>query len=260
MTDAVSNSTNTTATSSTSTTSSSKELASNFQTFLTLLTTQLQNQDPTSPMDSNEFTQQLVMYSQVEQQIDTNSKLDSLISLSGSQTSNLAMSYMGKNVVLSDGTGQLYSGSAEWSYGLANGATAATLTVKDSDGNVVYSKNADSDGKTAGVHTFDWDGTTNSGDTAADGLYTLTISATAADGTSIKTTIASKVGVTGVDLSGSTPQLIVGTGEVPLSSVSLVTMPVSSSDSSSSDSSSSDSSSSDSSSNDSSNNDSSSTN
>jgi flagellar basal-body rod modification protein FlgD len=227
MTDAVSSATNTST--SSSTTNSSKTLASNFQTFLTLLTTQLQNQDPTSPMDSNEFTQQLVMYSQVEQQIDTNSKLDSLISLSGNQTSNLAMSYLGKNVVLSDGTGQLYGGTADWTYGLANSAQSTTLTIKDADGNVVYSKTAATADNTAGTHDFKWDGTKNNGETASAGLYTLTVSATAADGTAIKTSIASKVGITGVDLSGSSPQLIVGTGEVPLSSVSLVTLPVSSS-------------------------------
>jgi flagellar basal-body rod modification protein FlgD len=226
MTDAVNNNAAANnAAGSSKTANSSKELASNFQTFLTLLTTQLQNQDPTSPMDSNQFTQQLVMYSQVEQQIDTNTKLDSLVALSGNQTSNLAMSYMGKNVILSDGTGQLFGGTADWTYGLANGAQATTLTIKDADGNVVYSKTAAAADNGAGTHDFKWDGTKNNGETASPGLYTLTVSATAADGTAIKTSIASKVGVSGVDLSGSSPQLIVGTGEVPLSSVSLVTLP-----------------------------------
>ena len=238
MTTAVTN--NTTNTTNTSTTANSRtSLASNFQTFLTLLTTQLQNQDPTSPMDSNQFTQQLVMYSQVEQQIDTNSKLDSLVSLSTNQASNLAMSYLGKNVVLSDGTGQLYNGNAEWTYGLSNGAQNTTLTVKDADGNVVYSKTADATGNTAGTHTFAWDGTKSNGETATDGLYTLTVSATGSDGKSVTSSIASRAGVSGVDMSGSTPQLIIGSGEVPLSSVTLVTMPVSSSSSSSSTSSSS---------------------
>jgi flagellar basal-body rod modification protein FlgD len=176
------------------------------------------------------------MYSQVEQQIDTNSKLDSLISLSNNQTSNLAMSYLGKNVILSDGTGQLYNGNAEWTYGLANGAKVTTLTVKDSSGNVVYSTNAEATGNTAGTHTFKWDGTKSNGEAAADGLYTLTVSATAPDGTAIKTSIASRAGVTGVDLSGSSPQLIIGTGEVPLSSVTLVTLPISTSNDSDSDS------------------------
>lgn len=214
--------TNTTATTSSSSTSRTT-LASNFQTFLTLLTTQLQNQDPTSPMDSNEFTQQLVMYSQVEQQIDTNEKLDSLISLSNNQTTNLAMSYLGKSVVMSDGTGQLVDGEANWTYGLANDAAATTLTVKNSDGTVVYSASVDTDARTAGTHTFTWDGSTTSGETASDGLYTLVVSATASDGKAITTSVASRATVTGVDLSGSSPQLVIGTAEVPLSSATLVT-------------------------------------
>lgn len=223
MTTAVTNNTATTNTASTSSATSSRtELASNFQTFLTLLTSQLKNQDPTSPMDSNQFTQQLVMYSQVEQQIDTNSKLDSLISLSNSQSTNLAMSYLGKNVVMSDGTGQLASGSANWTYGLANDAAATTLTVKDSNGNVVYSKTAATADNTAGNHTFAWDGTNLNGDAQADGLYTLTVSATGTDGKAVTTSVASKATVAGVDLSGSSPQLVIGTSEIPLSSATLV--------------------------------------
>ena len=220
----VTSATTATTTSTTSTSSTARSsLATNFQTFLTLLTTQLQNQDPTSPMDSNTFTQQLVEYSQVEQQIDTNDKLDSLISLGSSQSTNLAMSYLGKNVVLSDGTGQLANSSASWTYGLANAANATTLTVKDSSGNVVYSKTADASGDTAGTHDFTWDGTKTNGETASDGLYTLVVSSTATDGTSIKASIASKATVSGVDLSGSSPQLVIGNSEVPLSSATLVT-------------------------------------
>jgi flagellar basal-body rod modification protein FlgD len=227
MTTAVTNNTTTTNTTSTSSTSSTSDartsLATNFQTFLTLLTTQLQNQDPTSPMDSNQFTQQLVEYSQVEQQIDTNSKLDSLVALSSSQSTNLAMSYLGKNVVLSDGSGQLASGKADWTYGLANAANATTLTVKNANGDVVYSKTADASGDTAGTHDFAWDGTKTNGETASDGLYTLTVSSSASDGTAITTTVASKATVSGVDLSGSSPKLVIGSSEVALSSATLVT-------------------------------------
>jgi len=216
----VSSSTTTSSTSSSSTSSSLSSLTSNFQTFLTLLTTQLQNQDPTSPMDSNQFTQQLVMYSQVEQQIDTNSKLDSLISLSNSQSSNLAMSYLGKSVTLSDGTGELSNSSATWTYNLANASAATTLTVKDSDGNVVYSKSGDT---TAGTHTLTWDGKDSQGDTYSDGLYTLTVSATGSNGKAVTTTVASTAKVDGVDLSGSTPKLVIGSGEIALSSAAWVT-------------------------------------
>lgn len=202
----------------------SKSLAGNFQTFLTLLTTQLKNQDPTSPMDSNQFTQQLVMYSQVEQQIAGNEKLDSLISLSQNNTSSLAMSYLGKNVVLSDGSGLLQNGSATWDYGLANDASATSLTIKDANGKVVYSKSlSEPVDNTAGTHEFTWDGKDTNGNQLNDGMYTMTASATATDGTNITTSLASKAQVTGVDLSGTSPQLVMGTSEVPLTSATLIT-------------------------------------
>src|ERR1700759_4600158 len=82
-----------------------KQLSGNFSTFLTLLTTQLKNQDPTSPMDSNAFTQQLVMYSQVEQQIDTNTNLKTLISQGTTSASAMAATYLGKNVSVTNGNG-----------------------------------------------------------------------------------------------------------------------------------------------------------
>jgi len=212
--------TNTASSSSSSTDAARTSLTSNFQTFLTLLTTQLQNQDPTSPMDSNQFTQQLVEYSQVEQQLDTNTKLDSLISLSSNQSSSLAMSYLGKNVTLTDGSGELANSSANWAYSNANAAAGTTLTVKDSSGNVVYSAAGDA---TSGTHKFTWDGKDSQGDVQPDGIYTLTVSSTAADSSKVNTTVASSAQVTGVDMSGSSPMLVIGNGEVPLASVTMIT-------------------------------------
>jgi flagellar basal-body rod modification protein FlgD len=171
-------------------------------------------------MDSNQFTQQLVMYSQVEQQIDTNTKLDSLISLSSNQSSSLAMSYLGKNVTLSDGSGTLTSSSATWNYTLDSAAANTTLTVKDSDNNVVYSTTGE---KTSGTHTLTWDGKSTSGTTEADGLYTLTVSATNSSGTAVTTSVASTAKVTGVDMSGTSPKLVIGNSEVALTSATMVT-------------------------------------
>jgi flagellar basal-body rod modification protein FlgD len=211
----------TAATTSTSSSASSSldQLSGNFQTFLSLLTTQLKNQDPTAPMDSNTFTQQLVMYSQVEQQIDTNTKLDSLISLGQTQSNTYAMSYLGKNVVLTNGQQALTNGAASWTYGLNNSAASTTLTVTDANGNTVYS----SQGETAaGTHTFNWNGMDNNGNQLADGTYTLSATATAQNGSSVTTTVASSGTVTGVDMSGTTPQLVIGSMEVPLSSATLV--------------------------------------
>src|ERR1700685_1616187 len=98
------------ATNSNGTTTGSSELnqlSGNFSTFLTLLTTQLKNQDPTSPMDSNEFTQQLVEYSQVEQQIDSNTNLQTLISQGTSNAAAVTTGYLGKNVSVTNGQASL---------------------------------------------------------------------------------------------------------------------------------------------------------
>src|SRR5690349_21943039 len=84
-----------------------KQLSGNFSTFLTLLTTQLKNQDPTSPMDSNAFTQQLVMYSQVEQQINTNTNLKSLIAQGTSNAAAMTTGYLGKKVSIVNGNAPL---------------------------------------------------------------------------------------------------------------------------------------------------------
>src|SRR6185312_11344137 len=101
------------------------QLSGNFSTFLTLLTTQLKNQDPTSPMDSNQFTQQLVMYSQVEQQIQSNDNLKTLISQGSSNAASMTTGYLGKKVSVTNGQASLTNGAANWTYNLAT-ATAAT--------------------------------------------------------------------------------------------------------------------------------------
>src|SRR3954464_9997185 len=87
-----------------------KQLSGNFSTFLTLLTTQLKNQDPTAPMDSNAFTQQLVMYSQVEQQIGTNDNLKALISQGTSNAGAVTTGYLGKKVSITNGNASLTGG------------------------------------------------------------------------------------------------------------------------------------------------------
>jgi flagellar basal-body rod modification protein FlgD len=195
------------------------QLAGNFDTFLTLLTTQLQNQDPLSPMDSTEFTQQLVAFSSVEQQINTNDNLKSLIALSMSQQASAAVNYIGHSVVLTNGKGSLNGGTVDWTYNLSAPSSGTLLTVKDAAGRVVYST---SGGTAQGNNDFTWDGKDAGGNQLPDGEYTLTVSAVAADGSPITSTVASKAFVTAVDMSGTTPMLVLGAMEVPLSDVSLV--------------------------------------
>jgi len=205
-----------------------QQLAGNFDTFLTLLTTQLQNQDPLSPMDSNQFTQQLVMFSQVEQQINTNDNLQSLIALDLSQTANSAVNYIGRSVVMTNGEGSLQTNSddgtssCDWTYNLASASAGTTLTVKDASGKVVYTTSGST---SAGNNDFTWDGKDSNGTQLPDGKYTLSVSATGTDGSAITSTIASKAIVTAVDMAGTTPMLVLGSMEIPLSDVSLVGAP-----------------------------------
>src|SRR6185312_7829343 len=117
---------------------SKKQLSANFDTFLTLLTTQLKNQDPLSPMDSNHFTQQLVQFSQVEQQINANKNLESLIALTKSRSAADAVSYLGKTLTLTDGNAALMNGQAKWAYTLDTDAATTTLTVLGAKGHVVF--------------------------------------------------------------------------------------------------------------------------
>jgi flagellar basal-body rod modification protein FlgD len=193
-----------------------QQLAGNFDTFLTLLTTQLQNQDPLSPMDSNQFTQQLVEFSGVEQQINTNKNLETLVSLTQNRSSADAVGYLGKSVTLSNGKGALIDGAANWTYALNDPAKANTLTITDSNGRVVYTAPGET---TSGVHSFAWDGKDNAGNQLPDGQYSLTLTPQAADGSAVTYAMASKGVVAQIDFSGSEPQLMIGPMEIPLSEV-----------------------------------------
>jgi flagellar basal-body rod modification protein FlgD len=195
------------------------QLSSNFSTFLTLLTTQLQNQDPLSPMDSNQFTQQLVQFSQVEQQINSNQNLETLISLGKNQTTNAAVSYLGKTITLTDGSAALMNNQATWAYSLDNDAKSANLVVSDAKGHTVYVGPAET---ASGMHSFVWNGQDNKGNTLSPGAYTLKVTATAADGSSVNTSIASQGTVSEVDLTGSEPLLMIGPMGVPLSKAKLI--------------------------------------
>lgn len=217
MTTGVSN-TASNATSGSSTTNAMNQLSGNFDTFLQLLTTQLQNQDPLDPMDSTQFTQQLVEYSQVEQQIDTNSDLQTLITQGQSQSGAYATGYLGKTVTVSGGTASLTNGQAQWTYNLASAATSTVLTVTNASGQVVYSGAGQTQ---AGNNVFNWNGQDNNGNQQPDGSYSLSVSASS-NGSNITSTVTSTGVVSEVDMSGSSPEVVIGAMQVPLSSISAV--------------------------------------
>lgn len=194
-------------------------LSGDFNTFLKLLTTQLQNQDPTAPMDSNQFTQQLVEFSQVEQQINTNDNLKTLIGQGTSTQGAYAVSYLGKQVTLDNGQAALSNGAANWNYTLTSPSAGTTLTVTDANGNVVYSAAGE---QTAGQHSFSWNGQSLAGTQLPDGTYKLAVQAEGANGETVTSSVSSTGLVSEVDMSGATPQLMIGPMSVPLTSVSQV--------------------------------------
>ena len=195
------------------------QLSGNFSTFLTLLTTQLKNQDPTAPMDSNTFTQQLVEFSQVEQQINTNTNLQTLISQGTSTAGINATTYLGKNVSVTNGNASLSGGQANWSYTLGTAAAASQITITDPTGKVVYTGAGST---TAGNNTFSWNGQDNAGNQLSDGTFKMAVTASAADGSAITTSVASAGTVSQIDMTSGTPQLVIGNMEVALTDIAAI--------------------------------------
>jgi len=195
---------------------STKGLAKNFNNFLMLLTTQLQHQDPLSPLKANEFTSQLVQFSGVEQAIAQTARLDSLIKLQkGNEVSN-AVSYIGKSVsAIADKTA-LQNGSAKIGYDLPSAARKVTVTVRNAQNLVVRTQTANT---SAGSHTFTWDGTDANGIAMPKGIYSFAVEATGADGKITKIpTIVSGV-VSGVNTANGKILLSVGGVDLPLKTI-----------------------------------------
>lgn len=193
-------------------------LASNFETFLTLLTSQLKNQDPLSPVDSNQFTAQLTQMAGVEQQLLTNDLLKSLLAAQGGGGLANAATYIGKEATAAWSATKFTAGEATWSYELASNAASATLQVLDGSGKVVWSGPAPD--RTTGLHDFTWDGKATSGNNAQNGqVYSLRVVAQDAAGGSINSQVLMRGRVTGVELYDGVPYLTVGNSILPLSSL-----------------------------------------
>lgn len=197
---------------------SSVSLNQNFDTFLTLLTTQLKNQDPLNPMDSNEFTNQLVNFSGVEQQIRTNQTLDNILTLNTLSMTSLGLGFIGLNVNTTGDTMQ-YDGtnSLSFTYKLESEAKTAKINIIDKDGVSVFSTAAE---QTAGNHNFTWDGKDNNGATVPAGIYTVRIGATDATDKPINTSTIVPGHVSGIETADDgTIMMIVNGAKVPLTDI-----------------------------------------
>lgn len=179
------------------------EIASNFSQFLTLLTTQLKNQDPLSPMDTNQFTQQLVQFAQVEQQLKSNDSLSTLVSLEQTAQATALLSYVGQTVVVDGATAQLNNGSATWTLNATKPSTA-TITVQDSTGATAFTGTY---AVSPGNQNFTWDGHGNDGKLWPAGSYTLTATAVDANNQSVAISTQTQGVVDSVDLTQNPPVL-----------------------------------------------------
>jgi flagellar basal-body rod modification protein FlgD len=198
-----------------------QSIAGNFDTFLQLLTTQLKNQNPLDPLDTNQFTQQLVQFSGVEQQLKTNDFLSSLVSANANSVNSSAVGYIGKTVTASGVRSELANGKATWNFNVPTDSTV-NVNIKDANGNSVYTE---SGSMQAGSGVFTWDGTDSQGNKQPDGTYSISMTALDANGKTVNVSTQSGGVVTGVDFTGTEPVLLIGNTRVNLSGVTSVLQP-----------------------------------
>jgi flagellar basal-body rod modification protein FlgD len=203
----------------TDTTNSRNELATNYSQFLTLLTTQLKNQDPLNPMDSQDFTNQLISLSGVEQQISQTEKLGDILQANQASTVNGALSYIGKQVDYVGGEMQYTGSPVNLKYSLATDSATTQISITDSNQNVVYSTSGE---LTAGGHAFTWDGKDNNGNPVANGTYNLTVGAVDATGAAVTAYAIVPSTVTGIETDDGQVYLNIGDQKISLSSIQAV--------------------------------------
>lgn len=204
------------ATSGSSSPSAQSALANNYELFLSILTTQIKNQDPLDPMDSSKYTEQLVQYSSVEQQIKTNDQLSSVLQVMAASTASSYVSYIGTDVVANGSMTKMEGGDAEWVYNSPDSGKAR-IEIRNSLGAKVFTGDID---VSSGRHTYEWDGRTTAGSIAPDGNYSITIARLDDKGEPavlVPTEVSGKV--TGIEFGDSGPILKVGDIPIPASSV-----------------------------------------
>ncbi|MEM6902321.1 MAG: flagellar hook capping FlgD N-terminal domain-containing protein [Pseudomonadota bacterium] len=206
--------------------SDSAALAQDFDDFLTLLTTQLQNQDPLDPTDTTEFTNQLVMFNQVEQQIRSNEKLDTLINVTQASALQQALGYIGLDVSF-EGQEFYNAGngtSNRFIYDLSGEVDDLTLRVVDSDGETVYTQKGSG---IPGLQVIEWDGIGDDGQPVQPGNYSLQLDIVPVPGNeSVAVELGVSSRVTGIETRAGEIFLAMGDLVVPLSQVFSAELPV----------------------------------
>jgi flagellar basal-body rod modification protein FlgD len=197
--------TNTSSSAGSSSSTSSSGIADNFQTFLTLLTTQLQNQNPLDPLDTTQFTAQLVQFAQVEQQLKANDQLSALVALQKTAQSTQALGFVGQTISV-DGSTAYFNGAATWNFNAAADSNSL-VTISAPNGETAYTG---SYALTAGNASFVWDGKGNDGTQWPPGNYKLSITAKDTTGKDVVVTTEVQGVVDSVDMTADPALLSMG--------------------------------------------------
>jgi flagellar basal-body rod modification protein FlgD len=184
-----------------------QQIAGNFQSFLTLLTTQLQNQNPLDPLDTNQFTQQLVEFAGVQQQLNTNDSLASLVSLQKTAQSTQALTFVGKTAVVDGSTATVTNSTATWDVSVPKDSNLS-ISITNSTGQTVFSGSYAV--KAGDNQPFVWDGKGTDGTQWPDGQYKMTATAADSAGNSVAVSTQIQGVVSSVDLTQSPPLLTIG--------------------------------------------------
>jgi flagellar basal-body rod modification protein FlgD len=217
----IASSTATTASTASSSTAAATASTLTSTDFMTLLVSELQNQNPLDPTSTTDFVNQLASYANFDSQTALNSNMSALTTSFNSLMTLNSANYIGRTVQATGDTGTLQSGAIDYGYTLNSAAKDVTLTVSDSSGNTVWTGAGTT---TSGANTFTWDGKTTDGTQLADGgQYTLSVTATDSTGASVygSTTISGVV--SSVDFTSSTLQLVIGNTSVSSANVVGVT-------------------------------------
>jgi flagellar basal-body rod modification protein FlgD len=193
-------------------------LSSNFTDFLSLLMTQLQNQDPSSPMDSSQFTTELVQFTGVQQQINTNTDLTQMIQLTQASQIEQSAAMIGKPVVASSSQLTLQNSTAQINFNTATSEPVA-IAVYNSSGAQIQTATLTS---TAGANSWTWNGQSAAGTTMPDGAYTTTITALGANGATTQVPFTVTGTATSVMNNSGTVQVQMGGLTLPFSAVQSV--------------------------------------
>ena len=213
------------ASSASSTDAAIANLNNTYDNFLLLLTKQLQNQDPLNPMDTAQFTQQLVGFSQVEQQIASNKSLERLISLQSSTNAFGAVSFLGNEVAVDSDHVALKDGKAKFQYQIDHTASQALLSVYDARGQIVLVQEAN---KGIGTYNVEWNGKDAFGNQLPDGEYRVAVSYADSQGQTYSSEITSFGVVDSTEITDGEVKLFVGPVGFPIDKIVKVTKPASS--------------------------------